>query len=96
MMLHTLFVDSKDGRLWHLAKSQCKLPSVMFTTQELNKLFLTLSTWNTRTMQSSVEEHLMLSKQYFICDTQCHLGLFSVLTQEPSFHVSQIEHEASN
>jgi hypothetical protein len=27
---------------------------------------------------------------------QCHLGLFSVLTQEPSFHVSQIEHEAPN
>jgi hypothetical protein len=24
---------------------------------------------------------------------QCHLGLFSVLTQEPSFHVSQIEHK---
>jgi hypothetical protein len=27
---------------------------------------------------------------------QCHLGLFSVLTQESSFHVSQIEHEAPN
>jgi hypothetical protein len=27
---------------------------------------------------------------------QCHLELFSVLTQEPSFHVSQIEHEAPN
>jgi transcriptional regulator len=27
---------------------------------------------------------------------QCHLGLFLVLTQEPSFHVSQIEHEAPN
>jgi hypothetical protein len=27
---------------------------------------------------------------------QCHLGLFLVPTQEPSFHVSQIEHEAPN
>jgi hypothetical protein len=27
---------------------------------------------------------------------QCHLGLFSVLTQESSFHVSQIKHEAPN
>jgi hypothetical protein len=33
---------------------------------------------------------------YVVCDTQCHLGLFSVLTQESSFHVSQIEHEAPN
>jgi hypothetical protein len=33
----------------------------------------------------------------FVCVTpQCHLGLFSVLTQEPSFHVSQSEHEAPN
>jgi hypothetical protein len=27
---------------------------------------------------------------------QCHLGFLSVLTQESTFHVSQIEHEASN
>jgi hypothetical protein len=27
---------------------------------------------------------------------QCHLGFFSVLAQVPSFHVSQIEQEASN
>jgi hypothetical protein len=27
---------------------------------------------------------------------QCHLGFFSVLTQDPSFHVSQSEHEAPN
>jgi hypothetical protein len=66
MMLHTLCVASADGRLWHSAKSQCQLPSVMSTTQELSKLFLTLSTWSTRTMQSLVEEHLMPSKQYFI------------------------------
>jgi hypothetical protein len=39
MMLHVLFVASEDDRLWHLAKSQCQLPSVMFTTQELNKFF---------------------------------------------------------
>jgi hypothetical protein len=58
-----------NTRLWHLAKSQCQLPSVMSITQELSKLFLTLSTWNTRTMQSLVEEHLMLSKQYFIQHT---------------------------
>jgi hypothetical protein len=63
------FVASKDDRLWHLAKSQCQLPSVMSTTQELSKLVLTLSTWNTRTMQSLVEEHLMPSKQYFIQHT---------------------------
>jgi hypothetical protein len=44
MMLHTLFVASEDGRLWHLAKSQRQLPSLMSTTQELSKLFLTLST----------------------------------------------------
>jgi hypothetical protein len=69
MMLHTLFVALEDGRLWHLAKSQCQLPSVMSTTQELSKLFLTLSIWNTRTMQSLVEEHLMPSKQYFIQHT---------------------------
>jgi hypothetical protein len=69
MMLHTRFVASEDGRLWHLAKSQCQLPSVMSTTQELSKLSLTLSTWNTRTMQSLVEEHLMPSKQYFIQHT---------------------------
>jgi hypothetical protein len=58
-----------NTRLWRLAKSQCQLPSVMSITQELSKLFLTLSTWNTRTMQSLVEEHLMLSKQYFIQHT---------------------------
>jgi hypothetical protein len=50
MLLHTLFVASEEDRLWHLAKSQCQLPSVMSTTQELSKLFLTLSTWSTRTM----------------------------------------------
>jgi ribosomal protein L24 len=27
---------------------------------------------------------------------QCHLGFFSVLTQEPSFHISKVEHEAPN
>jgi hypothetical protein len=48
MMLHTLFVASENRRLWHLAKSQCQLPSVMSITQELSKLFLTLSTWSTR------------------------------------------------
>jgi hypothetical protein len=69
MMLHILFVASEDDRLWNLAKSQCQLPSVMSTTQELSKLFLTLSTWNTHTMQSLVEEHLMPSKQYFIQHT---------------------------
>jgi hypothetical protein len=30
------------------------------------------------------------------CDTQCHLGFFSVLAQVTSFHVSQIEQEAPN
>jgi hypothetical protein len=68
-MVHTLFVASEEDRLWHLAKSQCQLPSVMSTTQELSKLFLTLSTWSTRTMQSLVEGHLMPSKQYFIQHT---------------------------
>jgi hypothetical protein len=33
------------------------------------QVFLTLSRWNTRTMQSLVEEHLMPSKQYFIQHT---------------------------
>jgi hypothetical protein len=65
MMLHTLFVASEEDRLWHLAKSQCQLPSVMFTTQELSKLFLTLSTWSTRTTQLLDEGHSMPSKQYF-------------------------------
>jgi hypothetical protein len=37
MILHTLFVASEDGRLWHLAKSQCQLPSAMSRTHELSK-----------------------------------------------------------
>jgi hypothetical protein len=41
----------------------------MSTTQELSKLFLTLSTWSTRTMQLLVEGHSMPSKQYFIQHT---------------------------
>jgi hypothetical protein len=66
MMLHTLFVALEEDRLWHLAKSQCKLPSVTSTTQELSKLFLTLSTWSTHRTQSLVEGRLMPSKQYSI------------------------------
>jgi hypothetical protein len=31
-----------------------------------------------------------------IVTPQCHLGFLSVLTQESTFHVSQIEHEATN
>jgi hypothetical protein len=57
MMLHTPF-----GR-------QIVALSKITMSQELSKLFLTLSTWNTRTMQSLVEEHLMPSKQYFIQHT---------------------------
>jgi hypothetical protein len=66
MMLHTLFVASEEGRLSHLVKSQCQLPSAMSTTQGLNMLSLTLLIWSTPTMQSLVEGHLMPSKQYFI------------------------------
>jgi hypothetical protein len=62
----TLFVASEEGRLSHLVKSQCQLPSATSTTQGLNRLSLTLSTWSTPIMQSLVEGHLMPSKQYFI------------------------------
>jgi hypothetical protein len=57
---------SEEDILWHLAKSQCQSPSVTSTTQELSKLFLTLSTWSTHTTQSLVEGRLMPLKQYFI------------------------------
>jgi hypothetical protein len=66
MMLHTLSVASEEGRLLHLVKSQCQLPSATSITQGLNRLSLTLSTWSTPIMQSLVEGHLMPSKQYFI------------------------------
>jgi hypothetical protein len=69
MMLHTLFVASEEGRLSHLEKSQCQLPSAMFTTHELSKLFLILLTWSTHTMQSLVEGHSMPSKLYSIQHT---------------------------
>jgi hypothetical protein len=41
----------------------------MSTIQELSKLFLTLLTWSTHTMQSLVEGHSMLSKLYSIQHT---------------------------
>jgi hypothetical protein len=69
MMLHTLFVASEEDRLWHLAKSQCQLPSVTSTTQGLSRSSLTLLTWITHTMQSLVEGRLMPSKPYFIQHT---------------------------
>jgi hypothetical protein len=47
MMLYTLFVASEEGRLLHLIKSQCQLPSATSTTQVLNRLSLTLLTWST-------------------------------------------------
>jgi hypothetical protein len=56
----------EEGRLSHLVKSQCQFPSATSTTQGLNMLSLTLSTWSTPIMQSLVEGHLMPSKQYFI------------------------------
>jgi hypothetical protein len=59
MMLHTLFVASEEGRLWHSAKSQCQSPSVMSTTQWLSRLSLTLLTWITHRMQLLVEGCLM-------------------------------------
>jgi hypothetical protein len=66
MMLHNLSMASEEGRLSHLVKSQCQLPSATSTIQGLNRLSLTLLTWSTPTMQSLVEGHLMPSKQYFI------------------------------
>jgi hypothetical protein len=66
MMLHTLSVALEEGRLSHLVKLQCQLPSATSTTQGLNTLSLILSTWSTPIMQSLVEGHLMPSKQYFI------------------------------
>jgi hypothetical protein len=42
------------------------LVTLMSITQGPNRLSLTLLTWSTRIMQSLVEGHLMLSKQYFI------------------------------
>jgi hypothetical protein len=51
MMLHTLSLASEEGRLSHLVKSQCQLPSAKSTTQGLNMLSLTLLTWNTHIMR---------------------------------------------
>jgi hypothetical protein len=46
MMLHTLFVALEEGKLQHLAKSRCQLPSASSTTQGLNRLCLTSLIWN--------------------------------------------------
>jgi hypothetical protein len=68
MILHTLFVASEDGRLWHLAKSQCVTFGYVHNTRT-KQVILTLLTWNTHIMRSLVEGHLMPSKQYFIQHT---------------------------
>jgi hypothetical protein len=49
-----------------LGKITMSVTSATSTTQGLNRLSLTLSTWCTPIMQSLVEGHLMPSKQYFI------------------------------
>jgi hypothetical protein len=67
MMLHALSVASEEGILSHLVKSQFQLPSATSTTQGLNRLSLTLLTWNTHIMQSLVEEHLMPSNPAYLC-----------------------------
>jgi hypothetical protein len=38
-MLHIPYVVSDEDRLYHLAKSQCQLPSTLFTIQGLNRFF---------------------------------------------------------
>jgi hypothetical protein len=52
-----------------LGKITMQSPSAMSTIQEPSKLFLTLLTWSTHTMQSLFEGHSMPSKLYSIQHT---------------------------
>jgi hypothetical protein len=81
MMLHTLFVASEEDKLWHLAKSQCQLPSVMSTTQELSKFFLHCrhgvpvqhNYWSrdTQCLQSNTSSNILMHEDTFGTRAHC-------------------------